>query len=240
MARFVELLRAVNNLKLLAAVGRSGGDLACVADLVDHWIDTPQMADCVRRFREVPGGAELIDGRYPPLQPDLDQLIQLPEGSLGHSYASLIRSLNYDPEFFRPRPIDSEGRWLTQRVATTHDIHHVVSGFGTSQEGETAVLTITAVQIGFPAYVLLIGAGQLATFRFQVGRLGQLSAATAHGMAMAREASCLAAVRWEEGWDRPLEDWRRELGIREPANGQTYGLTFPRLSPNPSDQLPPG
>ncbi|MCP9774902.1 Coq4 family protein [Cyanobium sp. WAJ14-Wanaka] len=240
MARFAELLRAANNLKLLAAVGRSQGDLSCIADLVDHWIDTPQMVDCLRRFRQVPGGAELLDGRYPPLQPNIESLIQLPEGSLGHSYAALIRSLNYNPEFFRPRPVDTEGRWLTQRVATTHDIHHVVSGFGTSQEGEIGVLSITAAQIGFPAYVLLTSAGQLATFRFQTERFSQLSAAQAHGTAMARSASCLAAVRWEEGWDRPLADWRRELGITEPANDEPYGLSIPRLDPIQSAPLPQG
>lgn len=54
MGRFNEVLRALNNLKLLAAIGRSGGDLASIADLVDSFIDSPQMADCIRRFRATP------------------------------------------------------------------------------------------------------------------------------------------------------------------------------------------
>ena len=45
MSRFWELLRAINNLKLLATIGRSGGDLSSVADLVDNMIDSPQMVD---------------------------------------------------------------------------------------------------------------------------------------------------------------------------------------------------
>ena len=57
----------------------------------------------------------------------LEQLIQLPVGRLGGSYTELIRRLNYDPDFFRPCPIDSDAQWLTQRVATTHDIHHMVA-----------------------------------------------------------------------------------------------------------------
>lgn len=123
MGRFGELLRSLNNLKLLAAIGRSGGDLGTIADLVDSFLDTPQMGDCVRRFRQWPGGATLMDQRYPPLQPDIAQLSQLPQGSLGQRYAQLINSQGYDPEFFRPRPVDTEAQWLTQRVATTHDIH---------------------------------------------------------------------------------------------------------------------
>lgn len=224
MGRFAELVRSLNNLKLLAAIGRSGGDLRTVADLVDSFLDTPQMADCVRRFRALPGGAELMDQRYPPLQPDIATLSQLPQGSLGQRYAQLITSLGYDPEFFRPRPIDSEAQWLTQRIATTHDIHHVVSGFGTTPQGESGVLAITAAQIGFPAYVLLTSASQLASFRFQVERFEGISRAVAHGQGIARQAQCLALARWEEGWERPVEHWRQELGISDPAEHEPYGL----------------
>ncbi|WP_315859532.1 MULTISPECIES: Coq4 family protein [unclassified Cyanobium] len=166
----------------------------------------------------------MLEQRYPPLQPDIERLIQLPVGSLGRSYAELIRRLNYDPEFFRPRPIDSEAQWLTQRVATTHDIHHVVGGFGTSAAGESGVLAITAAQIGFPAYVLLTTAGQLASFRLQLQRYEELAKAVAHGMAIGHQAHCLIAARWEVGWERSVGDWRLELGINDPADGAAYGL----------------
>ena len=224
MSRFGELLRAANNFKLLAAIGRSGGELSSVADLVDNMIDSPQMLDSVRRFRAVPGGAAMLEWRYPPLQPDIDELIQLPEASLGRVYAELIRRLNYDPEFFRPRPTSSEAQWLTQRVATTHDIHHVVAGFGTMPVGESGVLAITAAQLGFPAYVLLTTAAQLASFRFQTDRFEELSCAVAHGMAIGHQAECLVAARWEEGWERPVSEWRQQLGISDPADGRPYGL----------------
>lgn len=224
MARFQEVLRAANNLRLLAAIGRSGGELSSVADLVDSFLGSPQMAACVERFRAIPEGARMLEERYPPLQPDIDALSQLPEGTLGHRYALLIRSQGYDPEFFRPRDTGTEERWLTQRIATTHDIHHVITGFGTTPQGENGVLAITATQIGFPGYVLLTTAGQLASFRFQPEGFPDLSAAVAHGHAIARQAQCLAAVKWEEGWDKPVRQWRQELGINDPADGEAYGL----------------
>jgi ubiquinone biosynthesis protein Coq4 len=224
MARFHELLRSLNNLKLLAAIGRSGGDLANVADLVDSFIGSPQMEACVQRVRALPGGAALMDRRYPPLQPDIPRLIQLPQGTLGRRYAELITQLGYDPEFFRPRPTVSEAQWLTQRIATTHDIHHVLAGFGTGPEGESGVLAITAAQIGFPAYVLLNGAAQLASFRFQSERFEAISRAITHGQAIARQTRCLALTRWEEGWERPISQWRLELGLQDPADTEPYGL----------------
>ena len=165
-----------------------------------------------------------MDRRYPPLQPEIKQLAQLPAESLGERYARLITSLGYDPEFFRPRPTTSEAQWLTQRIATTHDIHHVVCGFGTAAAGESGVLAVTAAQIGFPAYVLLTSAGQLASFRLQIERFEAISRAVGHGHAIARQASCLAAARWEEGWEKPVSQWRRELGISDPADQETYGL----------------
>ncbi len=224
MGRFSEVLRSLNNLKLLAAVGRSGGELGTIADLVDNFLGSPQMEDCIRRFRALPGGAELMDGRYPPLEPPIGQLQTLPAGTLGREYARLILQLGYDPEFFRPRPIESDGQWLTQRIATTHDIHHVISGFGTERAGETGVLAITAAQIGFPAYVLLTSASQLANFRLKLEEFEGISRAAAHGSAMARQAQCLAIARWEEGWEKPIQQWRQELGLVDPADHEPYGL----------------
>ena len=224
MGRFSEVLRSLNNLKLLAAVGRSGGELGTIADLVDNFLGSPQMEDCIRRFRALPGGAELIDGRYSPLEPPIAQLQTLPAGTLGREYARLILQLGYDPEFFRPRPIESDGQWLTQRIATTHDIHHVISGFGTERAGETGVLAITAAQIGFPAYVLLTSASQLANFRLKLEEFEGISRAAAHGSAIARQAQCLAIARWEEGWEKPIQQWRQELGLVDPADHEPYGL----------------
>ena len=224
MARFQELLRAAGRLRLLAAVGRSGGELSRIADLVDSLIDSPQMALCLERFRTLPEGAALLAERYPPLQPDIPRLLQCPPGSLGRRYAELIQRQNYDPEFFRPRPLNSDCHWLTQRIATTHDIHHVVSGFATTPEGEAGVLAITATQIGFPAYVLLVQAGLLARFSTRPESLELFQRSVAHGSALGFSAAALCAVRWEEGWDWPVERWRERLGLRPSAEGTPYGL----------------
>jgi hypothetical protein len=78
--------------------------------------------------------------------------------------------------------------------------------------------------------MLLNSSAQLNSFRQQSPHgavqldFEQLSAALAQAMAIARAASCLAAVRWEEGWERPVQSWREELGIREPADLEPYGL----------------
>ncbi|MEN9877762.1 MAG: hypothetical protein RLZZ158_801 [Cyanobacteriota bacterium] len=224
MERFKEIFRSIGNLKLLGEIARSGGELSSIADLVDNFLDSPQMEQCLARFRALPGGAELMDIRYPPLNPQLERLEKLPVGSLGHTYAAMIRSLNYDADFFRPRPIESEAQWLTQRIATTHDIHHVVSGFGTSRFGESGVLAITATQVGFPAYVLLNNAALMAGFRLDIQNFKQLSAAINRGVSMGLEAAPLCVQPWEEHWDWPVSQWREYLGLKISAEAESYGL----------------
>lgn len=180
------------------------------------------MAVCVERFRDLPGGAELLERRYPPFQPNVDVLARLPQGSLGHAYAAMIRTMQYDPDFFRPRDTSTDALWLTQRIATTHDIHHVIAGFNTEPAGESGVLAITATQIGFPAYVLL---NLLATFkavRIKPSELEAISNGIAHGNRIALEAAPLVTQRWEEGWEKPLAQWRQDLGIKVPDHPAVF------------------
>ncbi|WP_115119777.1 Coq4 family protein [Synechococcus sp. UW105] len=214
MGKARELLRSVRNLGILRDLAKTGGGLDSVADLVDNFIDSEAMTVCVERFRALPGGAELIEQRYPPFQPDLQALSELPDDTLGHAYAGMIRRMNYDPEFFRPRDTSSEALWLTQRIATTHDIHHVIAGFNTEPAGESGVLAITATQIGFPAYVLLNLLASFKSVRFQPAELEAISCGIAHGNRIGLEAAPLVVQKWEEGWDKPLNEWRQELGVK--------------------------
>ncbi|MAS28825.1 MAG: hypothetical protein CMN97_11375 [Synechococcus sp. NAT40] len=218
MGKARELLRSVRNLGILRDLAKTGGGLDSVADLVDNFIDSEAMTVCVERFRALPGGAELIEQRYPPFQPDLQALSELPDDTLGHAYAGMIRRMNYDPEFFRPRDTSSEALWLTQRIATTHDIHHVIAGFNTEPAGESGVLAITATQIGFPAYVLLNLLASFKSVRFQPAELEAISCGIAHGNRIGLEAAPLVVQKWEEGWDKPLNEWRQELGVRIPES----------------------
>jgi len=225
MSKARELLRSVRNLSILRELAKTGGGLDSIADLVDNFIDSEAMALSVERFRQLPGGREMLEQRYPPFQPDVKALEQLPEGTLGRAYAGMIRKLNYDPEFFRPRDTSTEALWLTQRIATTHDLHHVVAGFSTEPAGESGVLAITATQIGFPAFVLLNLLAGFRSFRFQPQELETISGAIAHGNRIGLEAAPLVAQKWEEGWDRPLSQWRSDLGLRI-AEGEAFSASY--------------
>ena len=100
-----------------------------------------------------------------------------------------------------------------------------MSGFGTSPAGENGVLAITATQIGFPAYVSLTHAAQIAGFRVRLDGYDTLSRAISHGVTIAFTSLPFATARWEEGWELPVAVWRQRLGVSLPADGEPYGLS---------------
>jgi ubiquinone biosynthesis protein Coq4 len=102
MSKARELLRSVKNLAILRDRAKSGGGLSSVGDLVDNCIDSEAVSVCVARFRALPGGSDLLDQRYPPFQPDLDALEELPEGSLSRACAGTITYSKTIPSFSGP------------------------------------------------------------------------------------------------------------------------------------------
>ena len=54
------------------------------------------------------------------------------------------------------------------RVRKTHDLHHIVTGFSMIGPGELGVIGITALQIGYPAFMTLdLGAFALSMMRVE-------------------------------------------------------------------------
>ena len=87
------------------------------------------------------------------------------------------------------------------------------------------MLAITATQIGFPAYVLLNLLASFKAFRFQPTDHEAISRAIAHGQRVGLQAKPLVLQRWEEGWEKPLSQWREELTIPM-ATGETFSATY--------------
>ena len=115
------------------------------------------------------------------------------------------------------------GQWFELDFSLAWDL----AGAGASDQLELSLdysLAITALQIGFPAFVVLNTAASFASFRFQNERHAAVSEAIARGGAIGLQCAPFCAQRWEEGWDRPLADWRRELGLIDPVRTQTYSL----------------
>jgi len=67
---------------------------------------------------------------------DIDALAALPEGTLGHAYATFLRAHGLTPEIFDGKPDGIEDprlSYVIQRMRQTHDLWHVVTGCETIQ-----------------------------------------------------------------------------------------------------------
>jgi ubiquinone biosynthesis protein Coq4 len=109
---------------------------------------------------------------------------------------------------------DGDDTWLHQRVRHTHDVWHVVCGCPTTVPGEVAMNAVNVTQLRWPGSAMLLGADLLhrcldgpAAGEVDFGQ------AAAYGLELGRISAPLLAQRWEEGWGRPVAEWREQLGI---------------------------
>lgn len=80
----------------------------------------------------------------------MSTLSQLPSGSLGYCYAQHIQRENLDQDFYPKIKVCDDGSYLAMRSRQTHDIWHVVTGFGTDGLGETQLQAFSLAQTRIP------------------------------------------------------------------------------------------
>jgi ubiquinone biosynthesis protein COQ4 len=187
-------------------------------------------------MREHPIGRRLLDER-PDLGvalTDMPALAATPEGSLGRAFHTfmdhpetipgyLLSGLIYKDGWFDTVPMDDELRWAVERWIQTHDLMHVISGYGADLAGEGLNIYFTG------GYCL--GISWRTTFwspfglaprlmRPSVGRdrwRGYLHEAWERGDA-ARRHLPFESAPWEELLPQPVEAVRSTLGLAPPAD----------------------
>jgi ubiquinone biosynthesis protein Coq4 len=193
----------------------SGGDtsLELVGVLTDGLLATPSYALAAQHLRHDPGCAALIDARWVPGPHDLDRLAGLPVGSLGHAYAASLTRLGYDPDLHAGMEAGSEAAYVEVRLSQTHDLWHVLTGFDTSLLGEIGLQAFHLGQFPYPLGAMLTAQALQSITLFDPEQLPALVQAIHTGLQMGQQARPLFAQRWEEGWEKPLQQWRQELNL---------------------------
>lgn len=219
-----ELGRSLRNLRSVVDLLKSAGEnTEDVFDIDDNFQGSKAMQICVDRVRAIPEARQMMEERYLGPAIDLDALSKLPRGTLGNTYASVMKALGYDPNFYRVREIKTDEDWVILRLRKTHDIRHVVSGFGPTG-GEAGVLAMVGVQIGHPLSVLIPIVNLAATLKVQPENLEVVTHQVARGMSIGLEAKPFMAQRWEEMWDQPLSQIRQDMNITQPVIDEPYSL----------------
>lgn len=182
-------------------------------DIEDGMINLKATQVAIEYVKTQPGVAEIVQSRYLAPPPDLAALAQLPAGTLGCCFADYIQATGFDPNYYRPLPITDDASYILTRLRQTHDLWHLVTGLGSSVNGELGLQAFCLAQVRIPLPVLLIAGGLLKTLLNDPEALGDLLEQIAIGYRMGAKAKPLLAQRWETAWEKPLQDWRQELGI---------------------------
>lgn len=220
----------------LAAGG--GADAANTFELSRRLADSKPMRKCILRLKHDPDCAALIAQRRRCGPYAIEALKQLPKGSLGHTYATVMEAQGYDIAFY-PDPafynnLESEADYINYRVFATHDLHHIISGFSLDNFGENGVISISIAQFSYPGFSFLNLASLMIRFfesdtpfedltseRERAKSLTYKFRLINEGLAMGLQAKPLFPVIWEERMGQDLDELRRELEI-EPVREGPY------------------
>jgi len=161
---------------------------------------------------------EMIAERWQPTHYSLQELQQLPEGTLGNAYASQLLALNLSPDDLLPKgEIKTDLDYIQLRLRQTHDIMHLITGFKTNAAGEIGLQAFNLAQIKSPVSALIIFGGILSGLkRKSNSSLDDLLIALSKGFRMGEEAVTLQTQKLEAEWGTNLEELRKRYRV-DPA-----------------------
>ena len=182
------------------------------------------LARVTERFRGTELGQAVLAGRHVllPMLADRAALARLPAGSLGRAYLDFVvaESLSAQglAEAARKRDEMSQAtpdeQNFRRHLRDSHDLWHVLTGYGRDPLGEVSLLAFTFAQ------TRLTGLGAIAFLgTFRIGRVlrGQpIRAAVKDAYRTGRDAQWLPGVDWTTLLGEDRERVRGKLGLTAP------------------------
>ena len=212
----LKLQERLQSLRLLASLAtflKNPGSLDSVFAVANSVKDSPLAEQMKRHLLIHPQFSALVKEGWRPKAIDLTELQTLPDGTLGRCYADQLISQGITPDaLIDPSPVSNDADYITHRLRETHDIIHVLTGFGIDGDSELGLQGFNLAQTRSPLAVMLIFGGMLAALQDDEP-LAPMLRAMARGFQLGLDADLVIAHKLEEGWDRPLQDWRQELRL---------------------------
>jgi ubiquinone biosynthesis protein COQ4 len=164
-------------------------------------------------FAMDPRGAAALREK-PRLVVALGELRKLPEGTLGRTYADHMIGSGLDPSALPTMPGGDDVGYMRAHLYETHDVWHAVTGWGTDVAGELGLQAFYAAQMPGGLPLALIAVGFLNAVFFAQGDRERRIQAVVDGWQMGKLAEPLFGVRWNELWERPIEEVRTLLAVK--------------------------
>jgi ubiquinone biosynthesis protein COQ4 len=201
-------------LKGVLSLVRDPSQTDSVYDIEDGLKHSDAMAIATQHMLAQPEIEAMVRERYLSPAPNIPELLQCPKDSLGYNYANYIDSSGFDPGFYRPMKVEDDTSYLLLRLRQTHDLWHIVTGFSTDVPGELGLKAFELAQTRRTMAGILIAGGFLKCLLQTPNELDRLLDNISRGYRLGLHAKPLLAQKWEQNWNKPLHEWRTELGIK--------------------------
>ncbi len=166
----------------------------------------------VKQLLDHPQLQPLIEERFAIPWPSLDEMSAMPKGSLGFCMQQRQRGLGIDQLPIPLPTTDKKEDYVMYRTSICHDLHHLVLGLPISAGGEASDAAYTLIKKRMPLHLGLLTTW-LTHGLIEPEEHRMIWEGICFGARVGLDGPFLDAYRWEEGWERPLEDWRAELGL---------------------------
>ena len=216
-------LKAMRHMRALIA---DKEDTEQVFHIIESLGGRSLLKDLERFSKTEKGQKRLQERRY--LAPILDgmreELRDYPEGTVGRAYADFMDRegltamglVEESEKFRRGQPqYDDTLQWYAHRLRDTHDMYHILSGYGRDALGEDALLAFTYSQNKGPGvmFISYMGARQI---RKEAPRSARIMDVMREGKRNGAAAAKLAEEDVLAMLKEPLADVRKRLNIAEP------------------------
>lgn len=153
---------------------------------------------------------------------DLDELIKMPAHTLGGAYARHMKQNELSVDYYQEKAPRNRMQFMRQRMRQTHDVWHVLTGFGTDEFEEVGIQGFYAGQfVSSMSGIIAAGAFLKSIMRSRFGELGKHMDSFCEGYCAGKRAENLLAVKWEELWGESMDSLRRRYRIDVPGHTQT-------------------
>ncbi len=151
----------------------------------------------------------------PPMTrlPSMEVLESCAEGSLGRAVARFFRENHLDPDIFPDYETSDELEYIKHFMSQTHDVRHVLLGYGSDPLNEIKVQAFDAAQFGLPLPPILIAMTLLEAAIKKPDEIVTRLEAVTEGFSRGRSATNMFGVDVNAMIEEPLQDVRRRYGL---------------------------
>lgn len=227
-------IRPLDAIRALRALFKNKEDTGQVFKIVDA-LKGKSILRRLDEFRATKVGQQILAEQRQLLATlcNRDYLRSLPEGSYGRTYLQFLETEGLSAEGLADssqegldyRGLKADYALFAARMRDSHDLQHVLTGYGRNSLGELCVLTFHFRHTRNPGIAFLVLMGMLK-FKRELPKGVPVFSAIWEAFRNGKRAKWIPGTDWEAVLPLPLDEVRRRINVLTPS---VYKAVEPRM-----------